>query len=252
MELTNRTTTFVAPSGATYEIREQNGEDENILSNPKEMRTLLHLSRFISAIVVKNTITNGRLTLEDALNLPLLDRYCILIQSRIFSIDNILKFEYNWGQNTVTYEDNLEDYLFSDYSQAPSAEEINEKPNAIPFYPDPEIIDGKEFTLNSGKKIIFHAATGKSEQELLKLSEDKRTRNAELISRDLELCVEGNYEKVRNFSLFSVKDMTEIRKLVNTYDPAFMGLTDIEDPNTGRVDQFPLLAAPSFFFPTEL
>ena len=58
MEL--RTIKFHVPSGHEFEIREQNGEDEDILSNPREMRTLLHLSRFISVITVRTTYTADR------------------------------------------------------------------------------------------------------------------------------------------------------------------------------------------------
>ena len=129
---------------------------------------------------------------------------------------------------------------------------MDAKPYAIPLYPDPSIIEGKEFTLSSGKKIFWQAANGNTEQIILKLNEDKRTRNAELMARNLMLEVDNKFEKVQNFSLFSVRDMAEIRKLVNTYDPAFQGLSDIEDPETGQVTQYPILAAPGFFFLTEL
>lgn len=252
MEL--RTIEFFVPSGNKFEIREQNGEDEDILSNPREMRNLLHLSRFIAAITVNTTWTKtGKLTMKDALDLPLLDRYCILLKSRIFSLGETLDIQYQWAPGrTVSYEEDLNNYLFEDYGEVPSEEEVNSKPYAIPLYPDMSIIDGKEFTLASGKKIFWQAATGNTEQSILKLSEEKRTRNAELITRNLQLEVNGTFEKVQNFSLFSVRDMAEIRKLVNTYDPTFQGLSDLEDPETGETVQYPLLAAPSFFFLTEL
>lgn len=252
MEL--RTFEFTAPSANIFTIREQNGEDEDILSNPREMKTLLHLSRYISAIVVSTTFTRtGKLTLADALALPLLDRYCILLQSRIFSLGETLEFEYQWSPNhTVSYEEDLTKYLFSSYDSTPSEEELNSKPNAIPFYLDPSIIEGKEFTLASGKRVWWQAANGNTEQTILKLSEDKRTRNAELVARNLKLEVDGKFESVKNFTLFSVRDMAEIRKLVATYDPTFAGMTDLENPDTGEIIQYPILAAPSFFFLTEL
>ncbi|MFR4338542.1 MAG: hypothetical protein ACLT33_11415 [Lachnospira pectinoschiza] len=82
-----RTFRFVAPSGYFYEIREQNGADEDILSNPVDARTLMNLTKFISAIVVKTDFTaKGKLSIEDALALPVNDRYAIIIQSRIFSL----------------------------------------------------------------------------------------------------------------------------------------------------------------------
>lgn len=74
---------FTVPSGYKYVIREQNGADDDILSNPVEARTLRNISRFIAAIVVSTDYTqNGKLTVDDAhqlLNgdceLPILDSW---------------------------------------------------------------------------------------------------------------------------------------------------------------------------------
>ena len=245
-----RTLKFYAPSGHWFEIREQNGEDEDILSNPKEMRNLLHLSRFISSIVIRTDVNEkGRLTMDQALDLPLLDRYCILFQSRIFSLGEDIEFSYNWKGTLITYKEDLRNFLFEDYSQIPNEEELNAKPNAIPYYPDTDIIKGgKSFKLSTGKVITWKAANGRTEQYLISLSEDKQTRNSELIGRDLQLEVNGVFEKVQNFKLFTPKEMAEIRKLVNTYDPIFQGVTEIENPNTSEKLLFPILSTPNFFF----
>ena len=47
-----RTFGFIGPSGYKYQIREQNGADEDILSNLSDMKTLMNLTKFIAAIVV--------------------------------------------------------------------------------------------------------------------------------------------------------------------------------------------------------
>ena len=78
------------------------------------------------------------------LEIPLLDRYAIIFQSRIFSLGNTLEFEYNWGKlpndkdDTVLYEQDLHEFLFSDYSKVPTEEELDAKPDAIPYYPQME------------------------------------------------------------------------------------------------------------------
>lgn len=83
MDMTLRILVFTAPSGRLFEIREQNGEDEEIITNPVDSKNLMNLTKYISAIIVKTNATkSGRLTIEDALKLPLLDRYCILFNSR--------------------------------------------------------------------------------------------------------------------------------------------------------------------------
>ena len=99
MELNCRTHEFITPSGYRYSIREQNGADEDILSNPMDVRNLMNLTKFIQAIVVDTDFTGTRrLTVEDADRIPLNDRYCILFQSRIFSLGDEVEFEYDWGQ----------------------------------------------------------------------------------------------------------------------------------------------------------
>lgn len=252
MEL--RTFTFVAPSTKSYTIREQNGEDEDILSNPRDVSNMMNITKFISAIVVKtDATTSGKLTIKDALALPLLDRYCILIQSRIFSLGEILDIPYTWPgtKEELHYEENLNNYVFEDYSSTPSEEELNNKPYAVPYYLEPNNLVDKVITLTSGKVISFDVLTGNSEQFLLSLPEEKKTRNSELMARNLKLSVEGKFEKVQNFSLFSVRDMAEMRKIINTYDPVFQGLTDLENPSNGDKIQYPVMAAPSFFYLTE-
>lgn len=99
MELNCRTHEFITPAGYKYSIREQNGADEDILSNPMDVRNLMNLTKFIQAIVVDTDFTpTRRLTVEDADRIPLNDRYCILFQSRIFSLGDEVEFEYDWGQ----------------------------------------------------------------------------------------------------------------------------------------------------------
>ena len=250
-----RTTELVSPSGHTFVIREQNGEDEDTLSNPKDSKNLMNLTKFITSIVVSTNFTsNGKLTVEDALDLPLLDRYFLLMASRIFSIGEEIEFEYTWDDGKkFNYTDDLSNYVF-DYSKRETItqEELDAKPNAIPFYPEPASLANKVITLSSGKVISYSALTGRSEMFALSLPEEKKTRNAELLSRNLKLQVNGEWEKVQNFKLFSVKDMTEIRKSVKVYDPTFTGFTELENPVTNEKIQFPIMAASTFFFPTEI
>ncbi len=41
--------------------------------------------------------------------------------------------------------------------------------------------------------------------------------------------------------------MAEIHRLVNTVDPIFHGYTQIENPETGNMIDYPIMAAPDFF-----
>lgn len=250
---------FIAPSGTSYTIREQNGEDEEILSNQADAKDLMNLTKFISAIVIDTDFNeSGHLLVDDVLKLPLLDRYVILFKSRIFSLGNMLSFEYDWGNNQkISYEQDLQDFLFNDYSKEPSKEELEEKVDAIPYYPyhDKDLIkstDGNELKLTSGKILKWSYLNGNSEIFLMDLPANKRTRNSDLLARNLRLLVDGKFEKVTNFKDFSIKEMAEMRKAIVSQDPIFMGTTTIENPNTGASFQYPIMASPGFFFLTEV
>lgn len=249
-----RTLQFTVPSGNTYEIREQNGEDDDIISNPVTSRDLSNLDEFISAIVVKTSATSkGTLTAAEASELPSLDRYVILLQSRIFSMGEILEFEYDWGKENggvVTYEQDLREFLF-DYSVVPSAEEFLKKPDAVPYYAGNEIKD-IQITLNSGKVLLFDVLRGKDEKYVLNLPLQERTKSKAFIARNLRLMVDGKPEKVESFRLFSKRDMMEIDRKVSTYDPTFSGATTIINPNNeSQVSTINIFGIPGFFFPGE-
>ena len=254
MEFNTRKLEFTVPSGHKYSIREQNGEDEDILSNPVDAKNLMNLTKFIVAIVVDTDFTkSGKLTVKDALDMPMLDRYCILLQSRIFSLGSELVIPYQWPDSKVPieYEEDLNNYLLESYTDVPSEEELDSKPYAVPMYPNATNLKDLTFPIGEGKNISFDCFTASGEQYLLGLSEDKRTRNAELIARNLRLEVNGKYEKVTNFSMFSVREMAAIRKLVASYDPVFQGVTELTNPNTGETLMYPVMASPNFFFLTE-
>lgn len=252
-----RTFEFIAPSGFSYTIREQNGEDEEILSNRADARNLMNITKFIASIVVSTNFTaSGHLLVNDVLSLPLLDRYAILFQSRIFSLGEVVTFEYEWGKNNkVTYEQDLREFLFDDYSQAPTEEELDSKPDAIPYYPTSLYNNGSakdnELKLSSGKVVLWDYLDGNGEAFLINLPENKSTRNSDLLARNLRLIVDGKPEKVTNFKLFSVKDMAEMRSGIISQDPTFEGFTEIENPSTGERTKYPILASPTFFFLTE-
>lgn len=250
--LYGQTKTFKLPSGYEVTIREQNGEDDDILSNQDKANDLRNISAFISSIVVDTDFTPNRLLSEsDAHKLPALDRYAILFNSRIFSLSDILEFEYNWGTKEkpleYAYEVDLKDFIF-DYGVKPTEEILSSKPDAIPYYPNGKKIKNIEINTTSGKELTFDILTGEGESYMLNLPLGERTKNKELIARNLKLKVGENYESVKNFRMFSVKDMVEIRSMVKGLDPAFTGTTQIKNPNTGEELDIPVMAVSSFFY----
>ncbi len=243
---------FYTPSGYFFSIREQNGEDEEILSNVNDMASLMNFTKFIQAIVVSTDFTqSGKLTIQDVLKLPVNDRYCILFQSRIFSLGDTVEFEYNWPTGKVEYEQNLNELLYDyDPNKPLTEEDLNAKPDAIPFYPNPKQ-KSFEYTTLSGKKILFDILDGEGEKKMVTMPRDKQTRNSPLLCRNLQLEVDGKWELVQNFKLFSVRDMQEIRRYVLEVDPTYTGEVEIENPADGSKTKFPIIIAKDFFFLTD-
>lgn len=232
-------------------IREQNGEDDDIISNPVKAANLTNLSELISRIVIDTDLTpNKRLTEEQASNLPCNSRYAILMASRINSLGHIMEFDYAWADGTkVRYEQDLNESLFSDYSKSPEESEMIEKPYAIPYYP---FGSTHEFfyTLASGKEIKFNLLDGKGESKIV--TTPIKTKNLEVIARGLAIKVDDKYETVQNFSMFSSKDMREIRNYMNEADPIYNGCIEVEHPLTHQKELFSILGNPAFFYGAEI
>lgn len=254
-ELTGYSVTFTAPSGFEYTIREQNGADDDILSNPSEASTLINISRFIAGIVIDtNSTANRKLTVEQAHMMPSLDRYAILIKSRILSNGEDLEFEYDWGPDgggKSTYCQPLDEYLF-DYSKEIDDDTLASKPNAIKPYPLKDKTKDIAFSLSSGKEVKFDLLTGASESYLVNLPLEQRTQNKALVARNLCLLVDGKWEKVSSFHLFSMKDMREIRTNVKTIDPEFSGICTLMNPHNGMSADINIMAIKDFFYPGEI
>jgi len=248
---------LVTPSGFKVIIREQTGEDDDILSRAGDTSDGTSANKFIQAIVVDSGINDkGRLSLDEVRDLKLCDKYFIMIASRIFSISQILKFSYTWGEGLepVEYEEDLGQYIW-DYGN-------EEKP--FPKLSDPEYFKyriephpaGKEsireFTTKSGKKIRYNFMNGHGESYLMKIPMDKQSVNQELLSRDIHLWMGDKWVKVYNFKPFSSIDMMEIRMDVDKNDPLLEFSTDLTNPATGEKISYPLLASNDFFYPREI
>jgi len=255
--LWGRTKDLLLPDGKTVTIREQNGNDDDILSNTSKAKDLTNQSDFIRGIVVKADWTaSGRLSLDDIDKMLIKNKYFILFASRIHSIGEIVKFAYDWGKSNggeISYEDDLSKYLW-DFS-----EPIPEKgeDDYFEFRMQPYVAKANElqyFATSSGKELRYRCLNICDERELMKLDREAITKNRELIQRDLELKdKDGKWVKIHNFMWFNKRDMTEIHKEVNHTDSAFMPITEIENPREDVPNiMYPIIASSSFFFPEEI
>ena len=260
---------LLLPCGHTVTLREQNGNDDDIISsfNKGEIEST-SFNRFVASLVVAHNFfptPEGKiqsLSLNDVLNIPLRSKYFMILASRIYSLGPNLLFEWDWkdGNPPVPYEDDLTQYIWDYTEPFPEIEEETYNKERIKPYnllrnsDSGEIDFFRYLTLKSGKNIRFNLLDGHGENYLLKLPMDKRTANAVIKARNLYLLIEekGDYVKVQNFKSFSTRDMIEIRAFVDREDSVFEGLTEIENPNNGEIQNLPLLHVPDFFFPREI
>ena len=259
-ETQTQTMKFTLPSGYYVVIREMNGEDDDILSNKFDQQNLEHHTNFLSSIIVDTNLPmsiNGKISKEAALDILLNDKYSILFYCRIFSIDPIIKFPYNWTKadgkvDTVDYEDDLNDYIWD--FEKPYPEEGQENYNKYRVKPYAKgAYDKINFTLTNGKEVRFGLLNTKSERILAQsLINQTYSRPKDLISRGLEVKVDGKWMLVENFQMFSKKDMTQLYNATELVDPTFLGISELLYEPTGDIAKINLITISDFFFPEEM
>ena len=244
---------FISPSGYKFTIREQNGNDDDVLSNMGAVQDGSTVNNFVKGIVVKTDFNqSGRLTNDDMLKMKLRDKYSILLMSRAFSLGWEINFEYDWGKDNggvIPYVEDLHNYLWDFSREMP--EDLNDIPETmiLPYVGGKET--SREISLTSGKVVRYEYLNGKGEKYLMSLTRESMSKNQELVARDIHLKDnEGKFVKVQNFTPFSTRDMMEIRKDVLLNDAETSYSTEIENPKTSEKVFFPLLTSPDFFFPT--
>lgn len=247
------------PSGFEATIREQNGEDDDILSNPLLTKDLSSITIFLSSLVIETNLPiakGGKLTPEAAGKLAVNDQAVLMLASRINSLGSELRFTYDWGREQggeIDYVEELNNYIWPYISEpfpTEGSEQYNEfmcKPYSVNPYQLQEII------LKSGKKFSFKPLDIDSQKRLIKLNIEQNTKNAELVIRDLSQYIEENSEwvKVENFKFLTKREMEEIRSYISLLDKPFKGFTELENPQTGQKILFPIMSTNDFFFPGE-
>lgn len=259
------TKTINLPSGRKVEIREQNGNDDDILSNPNDATSGANISKFISAIVTKaywKPDSNPRLSVQEARELLLRDRFCIIFNSRIHSIGETMKFSFDWGDDPVKggkfeYEEDLSRYIWDYEQNFPNEyiEDSNGNNMRNPEYDDQRIkpypvdsYDYQELNLHTGKKLRFKLFNGESQEYMLRLPDDAMTKNVELKARGLQVYDNGDWLKADNFSMFTSREMSEIRTIVNLLDESYNPVTEIEHPGTKQTMAYPIMYGKDFFY----
>lgn len=245
---------LLTPSGDHIIIREQNGNDDDVLSNTKSARDGSSFNLFIQSIIVHSSKHNGMLSLDEVIKLPLRDKYFILIASRILSLGEELSFKYNWGTESEPdeqhYTEDLSLYLWDYDKEFPDENSPDHFVERIRPYPTKDTF--MEFETPSGKTVRIDYLNGEGEKYLLGLGENDFSVNSILKARNIRLKQGDTYIPVKNFSVFSASDMRDIRSSVMEYDKEVNIMSELTHPTTGEKTQVSLIALPDFFFPLSI
>ncbi len=238
------------PSGDTYVIREQTGADDDLLSR-LDVDEATTINRYIAAIIESGP-KGKRLTLEDVEKLLLRDKYVILFKSRIFSLSEKLIFSYNWtpDDEPLEYITDLQEYVWDYSNPVPElGEEGYSRHRITPYGVNDRVVN---FDLTSGKSVSFEFLDGVGEKYLLSIKPMERSINKQLIARGFKYNDGKKMVGVKNFQVFTSRDMMEIRNKVDEFDPALEGTTNIVNPNTGENLDLPIIAIKDFYYPVKI
>lgn len=245
MGISANTLQVTLPSGRKVTIRESNGHDEGVLS---EMKTNSDeaIPKFISSILQGES----KQTYAEVIKWKARDVYYLLLKSRIHSLGNIVEFKHQCQnkdcikckrKETVTFEEDLNELDF-DFSN-PEA-----KPNTLAPLPYPA--DASDFRVQLPSNRVVSLLYKTYEMEYLQQQMDKSAANINAPSLIRELTLLGNPpEKIKNFAIFTSREMAEIRKATTTLDKDWNPMSTITCPVCETEYNIPILLVPDFFFP---
>jgi len=243
---------FKSPSGKVFELREQNGADDELLSRISTTpgKELEIMNQFLASIIVS---IDGEepITVESLKSVLLRDKYAMLIRARVFSLGEELKFEYQWDKDKppTEYSEDLMNFIW-DYEKPFPGETSGEYFHQR-IKPYPESSKEGFFEVRAGKRNYrLDYLTGAGEEMLF--AEKTTNVNSHLVARNLTIETDQGQEIVKSFKEISSRDLAIIRSEVAKQDPIPEAEVSVENPYTGSVEVIPLLAIRDFFFPTLL
>lgn len=244
---------LLTPSGNRVLIRQQNGNDDDIISNGLSAFDGTAIPKFLSGIILEWGEKRLPLSPSEVLLLRLPDIYYIMIASRIFSLGQILEFQYKWDdiEQPVEYTEDLGLYIWDYSKEFPISPE---DPNYFEFRIKPISNElTRSLTLTSGKKLTYTYMNGNGEKYLMKLPQNQQSKNQEIIARNLKQETASGYIVVENFKFFSPQDMRELRSDIFKNDPTLEIFSEIKHPtNKLKTIFYPIMASNDFFFLREI
>lgn len=236
--------TFTAPDGKKYTIREQNGEDEDVLSKVSKTDMLAPIHNFLSRVIVEPNLSPY--AVEKLKNRV---KYYILLRSRIFSLGHVIAFEHTFKNDPIPtlMEQDLTEFIW-DFDDA---DPFPKNPSEMIIKPYPK--DAEDyflFELSSGVECRMQYANGIAEKKVLAIPEKDLSINVEILARGFEIKREGEWIAIENFKTFTSRQMGEIREQIRKNDPDFTGIVEVS--NGDKIEFVNILTTRDFFFPANM
>jgi hypothetical protein len=260
------------PTGKQVIIREQNGDDDSVISNISSLsgsNSLNPLNLFLHGIIVFDPDSenkSGQPFLTEIKDLPIRDKYVALIGSRIFSLGSEMEFEHIWSKDMkIPYTQDLNEFIW-DYSTPFPIDESHRDfhPERIAPYPLLPNEDYLYYTfsdntvhslmppisnIEAGKSVRFKLLDGHGEQILMDIGESRLNINSRLQARGMQLYSHGDWVTLNTFKMFRSLEMSKLRQVIELYDKEYLGLVEVDHPTTGETNYIRLMSIPNFFFP---
>lgn len=240
MDLINNIETkeVALPTGRVFVIREQNGNDEDVISKVGDSKNNTAIAKFLAGIIVE-----PKTSWQQVMLWPSQDKYVLLLESRIFNLGETLSFKH-------TFQDEFEESFEEDLSIYRVGNEENKY--APKKYPNGDLRE-IEFTTSRGKLIKYTLLNSEGEAYNMNKPEGSISRND--IFRARFLSVKDNSQKsgwkvVDKFYDFKPIELAEIRKNILENDPSFDMLMELQHPQKPNVKELvPMIQYTEFFFP---
>lgn len=241
------------PSGIEVKFREQNGDDDEILSLIRNNEDGSSIPRFINAILKSdNPTTNKPWTYQEIEQWRTNDQLYLLLYSRAMSLGEEMDVVFTCPHCETPdqkFKEDLRGYFYDYKKPIPKVGEPGYNKYACPTYLD----NGRkrEVTLSSGKLIRYKYKTGALDTKTLEIDEKDISSNTPLRLRELSIKQGEQWMVVQVFNIFSGKEMKEIRQDIALYDPTFEAVSEYkcQNPKCKKVHKLSLIVQPDFFFP---
>jgi len=232
------------PDGNVITIREANGDDEDILSSTSYNKDGTAYYRYLA-----NLIVEPRMTWEGVAAMKNRCIYYGLYKARLLSLGDEIMFDYTFQTPKIgmaPFEENLSKFdrdLSKPYTEL---EEDKMDKEVIKAYPA-GAAETFEFILASGKKLRMRYLTGEMERSTLDGDTEQLSINDKVKLRSLELYTGETWTAIENLSLFTSREMNEIRKALSKNDEQFTCITQVT--KSGVTEELSMFLLPAFFFP---